>query len=193
MREGSAREASSFYWRRSRGTERHGTSWRGVMRRERGGEGLRGCVWWHWMAAEKGYAEAQNAMAELHRSGTGVEKNLVEALTLHELISKEVHTQSRAQMEKIQVLKCVPPRTSRVDEGWSEHHNTAWNLMFDGLRKFKDREGHCNVPQRYSDIPELGTWVKNQRAKGLKISKERASKLDPMGLPVLVCEMPDRR
>jgi len=138
------------------------------------------CVRWHRMAAEQGYAEAQNALAELHRLGTGVEKNLVEALRLHELAAEQGHTQSWAQVEQIQVLKCVPPRTSRV-EGWSEHLNTAWNLMFDELRTFKDSEGHCKVPQRYSDNPKLGKWVSKQRQTRLKISKERASKLDSIG------------
>merc|ERR1719491_767405 len=71
--------------------------------------------------------------------------------------------------------------TSVVDEGWREHQNTAWNLMFDELRKFKDSEGHCSVPQSYSDNPKLGKWVNNQRVRRSKISKERASKLDSIG------------
>jgi len=54
--------------------------------------------------------------------------------------------------------------------------------MFEELRKFKEREGHCNLPQRYSDNPELGRWV----IKRSKISKERASKLDSIGSTVVV-------
>jgi len=53
--------------------------------------------------------------------------------------------------------------------------------MFEELRKFKEREGHCNVPSKFSDNPELGIWVSNQRANRLKMSKERASKLDSIG------------
>merc|ERR1740139_1650157 len=53
--------------------------------------------------------------------------------------------------------------------------------MFDELRKFNDREGHCNVPRHYSDNPELGRWVSTQRERRLKISKERVSKLDSIG------------
>jgi len=37
------------------------------------------------------------------------------------------------------------------------------------------------VPQNYSDNPELGRWVGKQRGKRLKMSKERASKLDSIG------------
>jgi len=54
--------------------------------------------------------------------------------------------------------------------------------MFEELRKFKEREGHCNLPQRYSHNPELGRWV----IKRSKISKERASKLDSIGSTVVV-------
>ena len=63
------------------------------------------------MAAEQGYAEAQNSLAELHWLDTGVGNNLVEALRPHKLASKQEHTQFQAQVENIQVLKGVPPRT----------------------------------------------------------------------------------
>ena len=53
--------------------------------------------------------------------------------------------------------------------------------MFKGLRKFKDREGQCNVPPSYSENPELGRWVSRQRGQRLKISKERGCKLDSFG------------
>merc|ERR1719491_2597733 len=56
-----------------------------------------------------------------------------------------------------------------------------WEIMFEELRKFKNREGHCNVSYKFSDNPELGRWVNNQRRKRLKMSKERASKLDSIG------------
>merc|ERR1712194_826589 len=56
-----------------------------------------------------------------------------------------------------------------------------WEGMFEELRKFKDREGHCNVPQSYSDNPESGKWVNNHQEHRLKISKARASKLDSIG------------
>jgi len=56
--------------------------------------------------------------------------------------------------------------------------------MFEELRKFKGSKGHCNVRGRYSENPELGTWVNKQRGQRLKMSKERASKLDSIGLSV---------
>jgi len=53
--------------------------------------------------------------------------------------------------------------------------------MPEELRKFKDKEGHCNVPKSYSDNPELGRWVNRQRGQRLTILKERYSKLDSIG------------
>ena len=53
--------------------------------------------------------------------------------------------------------------------------------MFEELTIFQEREGHCNVPQSYSDNPKLGIWVSTQRDMRLKISKERAAKLDSIG------------
>jgi len=96
------------------------------------------------------------------------------------LVSKNLDVQTAA-LTLDSRFKCVPPRTSRVDEGWREHLNTAWNLMFDELRKFKDSAGHCSVPYSYSDNPELGRWVSRQRVQRSKISKERAYKLDSIG------------
>jgi len=54
-------------------------------------------------------------------------------------------------------------------------------MLFEELRKFKERAGHCNVAGKYSDNPELGRWVNRQRGQRLKISKERTSKLDSIG------------
>merc|ERR1719491_1376922 len=78
-------------------------------------------------------------------------------------------------------LKMPKKRASKLDSiGFTLDRNldAKWDTMFEELRKFKERECHSNVPQKYSDNPELGTWVMNQRRQRLKISKERASKLD---------------
>jgi len=53
--------------------------------------------------------------------------------------------------------------------------------MFEELRKFKDNEGHCNVPGKYFGNPELGRLVSRQRVQRSKVSKERASKHDSIG------------
>jgi len=57
----------------------------------------------------------------------------------------------------------------------------GWEIMFEELKKFKDMEGHCNVTYSYSENSELYRWVNYQREIRLKMSKERASKLDMIG------------
>jgi len=83
-------------------------------------------------------------------------------------------------------LKISKERDSKLDSigfTWVAdiEPDVQWEIMFEELRKFKERESHCNVPQRYSDNPKLGRWIMNQRAKRSKVSKERASKLDFIG------------
>jgi len=80
--------------------------------------------------------------------------------------------------------KISKERASKLDSigfNWGTTQDARWDTMFEELRKFKDREGHCNVPSSYSDNPKLGIWVSNHRAKRSKISKERASRLDSIG------------
>jgi len=81
-------------------------------------------------------------------------------------------------------LKISKKRTWKLDSiGFTRDRNqdARWEIRFDELRKFKDREGHCNVPQNYSDNHELRRQVSTQRRHRLNISKERASKLDSIG------------
>ena len=83
-----------------------------------------------------------------------------------------------------QRLKMSKERASKLDSigfNWDRNPDVRWEIMFEELMKFKEREGHCNVPYSYSDNPELGTWVRNLQRQRLKTSKERALKLDSIG------------
>merc|ERR1719491_1872427 len=85
--------------------------------------------------------------------------------------------------------KISKERASKLDSigfTWGIQLDTRWDTRLEELKKFKDREGRCNVPRRFSDNPKLGKWVSNQRRKRLKISKERASKLDSIGFTWVV-------
>jgi hypothetical protein len=57
-----------------------------------------------------------------------------------------------------------------------------WEEGFYHLQKYRNREGHCLVPQRHkeNDFP-LGQWVSVQRANKDKMSSERKSRLDDIG------------
>ena len=58
-----------------------------------------------------------------------------------------------------------------------------WETMFARLLEFKGKEGHCRVPDRYSEDKALSGWVNTQRAENRKrqLSKEHKRRLEEIG------------
>ena len=56
----------------------------------------------------------------------------------------------------------------------------VWDDLFAALTEYKQAHGDCNVPQKWPEHPELGTWVNTQRGRRKKgvLSKERTRRLD---------------
>jgi Helicase associated domain len=75
-------------------------------------------------------------------------------------------------------------RRRRLDEigfVW-EAFPLNWERGFDYLNIYKEREGHCRVPQRYKEYGfPLGTWVSHQRLGKDKLSQQRRARLDKLG------------
>jgi hypothetical protein len=75
-------------------------------------------------------------------------------------------------------------RVKRLDEldfVWSPHVE-RWEVGFRTLVRFKEREGHCLVPQEYiEDGVRLGVWVANRRRTRDQLSPERMKRLDNIG------------
>jgi hypothetical protein len=65
-----------------------------------------------------------------------------------------------------------------------ENLSSGWEEGFAKLVDFKEKFGHCNVPQNYKDAPGLGVWVANYRRWGKigMISPDRISRLTEIGL-----------
>lgn len=63
----------------------------------------------------------------------------------------------------------------------------AQNNRFDELKVFKEKNGHCDVPQKSGS---LGKWVSKQRDnfrnKSPKLTKERINKLEALGFKFFV-------
>ncbi len=58
-----------------------------------------------------------------------------------------------------------------------------WEEMFQALVAFKENQGHCGVPAKRSENPQLGTWVSTRRRdfrKG-RLSEERVVRLEALG------------
>jgi superfamily II DNA or RNA helicase len=57
-----------------------------------------------------------------------------------------------------------------------------WEEGFSALKIYKDRVGHCRVPQRYKENGfRLGQWVTVQRANKTKMPSERRQRLEELG------------
>ncbi len=59
----------------------------------------------------------------------------------------------------------------------------SWDEWYGRLVKYKQREGHCRVPQSFKteDGYRLGSWVFNRRATQDQLSPERRQQLDELG------------
>jgi superfamily II DNA or RNA helicase len=61
-------------------------------------------------------------------------------------------------------------------------YETDWAEGFRYLRTYKEREGHCRVPQRHKeDGFRLGQWVSVQRSNADTLSAPRRQQLDELG------------
>jgi hypothetical protein len=61
--------------------------------------------------------------------------------------------------------------------------DAAWEQKFAELLTYKEINGHCKVPVKESDNPQLGSWVDRQRTfrKKDKLSEDRIQRLDEIG------------
>lgn len=64
-----------------------------------------------------------------------------------------------------------------------EPRDVDWDAMFDALDQFKQSHGHCNVPLKWPDNPQLGRWSEYQRhshRRG-KLNEYRQRRLETLG------------
>lgn len=61
-------------------------------------------------------------------------------------------------------------------------YDTYWDEMYSDLVDYKDKIGDCKVHLHWSENPQLGAWVSNQRQarKANKISEDRIRRLDEL-------------
>ncbi|EDN70824.1 helicase domain protein [Beggiatoa sp. PS] len=73
-------------------------------------------------------------------------------------------------------------RLNKIEFVWNPHEE-FWEQMFKMLIEYKNKHGHCKVPNRYSENKQLGSWVGFQRKakKDGKLSEERIQRLEDIG------------
>jgi hypothetical protein len=72
----------------------------------------------------------------------------------------------------------VPMNNSNDTTGsrFKPFHEEKWVFLFDELVKFKKDHGHCLVPHKYPQNPQLARWVKRQRRQyKLKLKGNKTS------------------
>lgn len=77
-----------------------------------------------------------------------------------------------------------PTKVARLEGlgfGW-EHQDKKWEAGFAALVAFKNREGHCLIPQHHTENEiNLGKWVSHQRTRKSELSAERVKRLVDIG------------
>ncbi|MDB3928938.1 helicase associated domain-containing protein [Paracoccaceae bacterium] len=77
-----------------------------------------------------------------------------------------------------------PERKHRLDAlgfVWNQLEH-SWEAALSKLRQFKEREGHCIVPDKHNeDGHNLGKWVGKQRTNKDKLTLDRIKRLNALG------------
>jgi hypothetical protein len=110
-------------------------------------------------------------------------KHIEEGVNLGKWLSEQ-----RGAYKKGELDKTRQKRLEELGVIWNLQelrNNTSWMHKFNLLVKFKEREGHCRVPQKHiEDGENLGYWLSDQKKahrKG-KLDPERYGKLKELGV-----------
>ena len=77
--------------------------------------------------------------------------------------------------EKLQAIGFAWPEDSR------KNREDKWQFFYEQLKDFKQRFGHCRVPDGWAENPPLANWVSHQRDKGQTLPEERKKLLGAVG------------
>lgn len=75
------------------------------------------------------------------------------------------------------VLHHPPPQPFRQQR--RRQGGSAWYDRLEELRAYKERHGHCSVPQKYPENPSLGIWVNKQRMEFKQLQDGKKSSMTP--------------
>lgn len=64
---------------------------------------------------------------------------------------------------RTQLTKERRKRLNSIGMEWFKPHEMVWEKRYQQLEQFYAENGHCHVPQGYSNNPQLGDWCMNQR------------------------------
>lgn len=92
-----------------------------------------------------------------------------------------VRTQRQYKSDKEPIL--TSKKIQLLDEIgfiWSIYEK--WDVYFDAVKKFKEREGHINIPKGHNEDGLLiGNWIRNQKNRKLQLSETQRNQLEKLG------------
>lgn len=83
--------------------------------------------------------------------------------------------------------RMTPERQGKLESigfAWNTN-DTRWMQRYSELKKFQRRHEHCNVPIKYKENRQLGSWVRNQRAQFRYLMSGKKSTLTPVRIDML--------
>jgi hypothetical protein len=83
---------------------------------------------------------------------------------------RESHSNNKLQLDRKVLLDEI---------GFAWNVNQTWHQQYEKLVEFKQKNGHCLVPNRYQEDWSLGKWVATQRARHVR--QDRKELLDEIG------------
>jgi len=88
--------------------------------------------------------------------------------------SKTMSHSKRKRLESIGFLWDNSAEANAIKE-------KKWEEMFQHLKRYKMKHGHCVVPRRYEEDVKLGRWVQYQKERKMRMSDDRKQRLDSIG------------
>jgi hypothetical protein len=71
-----------------------------------------------------------------------------------------------------------------LDFAWNTN-DARWIERYTELEDFKEENRHCNVPDKYTSNPKLGSWVRNQRVQYRNLTAGKKSTMTPSRVSML--------
>mmetsp|Transcript_1646 Transcript_1646/g.2177 ORF Transcript_1646/g.2177 Transcript_1646/m.2177 type:complete len:455 (-) Transcript_1646:377-1741(-) len=107
-------------------------------------------------------------------------------IEVDETTSTNNSSMKSANTNEITMVKIV---TSGPNTGLISTGNSKWNIMYNHLVEYKTKHQNCLVPNRYKQMPQLGSWVSTQRrhfkllqaGKDAPLTEQRIEFLEKIG------------
>lgn len=109
------------------------------------------------------------------RYGSKYHIKLKEHPELDEWVRLQLHSKNKLSSFKRDKLDAIHFLWNRSGHYWDER----WERKYEQLVAFKNKYGHCDVPQKYPQNQGLASWVNGQRTK--QLSAEKKKKLIALG------------